>query len=295
MAVELPVETMTSSASPSGSPEPCEPCHRPAAGRETLVLRLATAIIGVPILFALVWLGEIWSLALAIVVVFLGLRELYDLVGIKSLWERLLGIVLGVSLVAGAGLQAQIWAPLILFSGLVLVFVSYRFLPAHHRLWPLIVGGSFYLGAALAYGVLLRGIDDGVLWLSLALAATFMVDTFAYFVGKALGKHRLAPSISPGKTWEGGVAGLFGGILAFIVLASLLSLSLSVWKAALLGIAVGLGAQVGDLLESALKRANSAKQSGRLLPGHGGILDRLDSVVLNLALVYYGATWVATW
>ncbi len=286
------VETMASSASPSGSPEPC---YSLATGRETLALRLATAIIGVPILFALVWLGEIWLLALAIAAAALGLTEFYSLVNIKGLWERLLGIALGVALVAGAGFQAQIWAPLVLFSGLVLVFVSYRFLPAHRRFWLLVAGGPFYLGAALAYAVLLRGIEDGVLWLSLALAATFMVDTLAYFVGKAVGKHRMAPGISPGKTWEGAAAGLLGGILGFIVLASLLSLSLAVWKAALMGMAVGLGAQAGDLLESALKRANSAKQSGRLLPGHGGVLDRLDSVVLNLALVYYGATWVATW
>ncbi len=266
-----------------------------SARGETLALRLATAIIGVPILFALVWLGELWTLALAIAAVALGLAEFYSLVSIKSLWVRLLGIALGVVLVTGAGFQAQIWAPPVLLSGLLLVFASYRFLPAQHRFWLLATGGSFYLGAALAYGVLLRRIEDGALWLSLALAAAFVVDTSAYFAGKVLGRHRMAPGISPGKTWEGAAAGLLGGVLALLVLTSLLSLSLAAWKAALLGIAVGLAAQAGDLLESALKRANNAKQSGRLMPGHGGILDRLDSVVLNLALVYYGATWVATW
>ena len=258
-------------------------------------MRLATAIVGVPILFALVWLGELWTLALATTAVALGLAEFYKLVRIKSLWARLLGIALGVALVAGSSFQAHIWAPPILFSGLVLLFVSYKFLPAQRRFWPLIAGGPFYLGAALAYGILLRGIEDGALWLSLALAAAFVVDTSAYFTGKAFGRHRMAPGISPGKTWEGAAAGLLGGVLALLVLTSLLSLSLAAWKAALLGIAVGFAAQVGDLLESALKRANNAKQSGRLMPGHGGVLDRLDSIVLNLALVYYGATWVATW
>ncbi len=225
----------------------------------------------------------------------MGVAEFYGLVGVKSLWARLLGIGLGVALVAGAGFQAHIWAPPILFGGLALLFVSYRFLPVHRRLWALLVGGPFYLGAALAYGVLLRGIEDGALWLSLALAAAFVVDTSAYFAGKAFGKRRMAPGISPGKTWEGAAAGLLGGVVAFLVLAPLLSLPLTAWKAALLGMAVGVAAQAGDLLESALKRANNAKQSGTLMPGHGGILDRLDSVVLNLALVYYGATWVATW
>ena len=253
---------MTSSASPSGSHCPPEPCHRPTAGKDTLVLRLVTAIIGVPILFGLVWLGELWTLALAIAAVALGLAEFYSLVNIKRLWERLLGIALGVALVAGSGFQAQIWAPPILLSGLVFVFVSYRFLPAHRRFWLLVAGGPFYLGAALAFAVLLRGIEDGAIWLSLALGATFIVDTSAYFAGKAFGKHRMAPGISPGKTWEGAVAGLLGGILGFIVLTSLLSLSLAVWKAALLGIAVGLGAQAGDLLESALKRATSGQTIG---------------------------------
>ena len=266
-----------------------------SAHGETLALRLTTAIIGIPILFALVWLGEFWILALAIAAVALGLAEFYSLVGIKPLWARLLGIALGVTLVTGASFQAQIWAPPVLLSGLLLVFISYRFLPAQRRLWLLVAGGPFYLGAALAYGVLLRGIENGALWLSLALAAAFVVDTSAYFTGKAFGRHRMAPGISPGKTWEGATAGLFGGIFAFIVISSLLSLGLETWKAILLGITVGLAAQAGDLLESALKRANNAKQSGRLMPGHGGVLDRLDSVVLNLALVYYGATWVVTW
>ena len=266
-----------------------------SARGETLALRLATAIIGVPILFALVWLGELWTLVIAIAAVALGLAEFYSLVSIKSLWVRMLGIALGVALVTGAGFQAQIWAPPVLLSGLLLVFVSHRFLPAQRRFWLLVTGGSFYLGAALAYGVLLRGIEDGAIWLSLALAAAFAVDSSAYFAGKAFGRHRMAPRISPGKTWEGAAAGLLGGILALLVLTSLFSLSLAAWKAALLGIAVALAAQAGDLLESALKRANNAKQSGRLMPGHGGVLDRLDSVVLNLALVYYGATWVTTW
>ena len=286
---------MTSSASPSDSRDPGGSRDRLATGRDGLALRLATATIGIPILFALVWLGELWILALAIAAVTLGLAEFYRLVGIESLWARLLGIALGAALVTGAGFQAHIWAPPVLLSGLVLVFVSYRFLPAQRRFWPLLAGGPFYLGAALAYGVLLRGIEDGVLWLSLALATAFVVDTSAYLAGKALGKHRMAPRISPGKTWEGAAAGLLGGVLAFLVLASLLSLSLATWKAVLLGIAVGLAAQAGDLLESALKRANNAKQSGRLMPGHGGVLDRLDSVVLNLVLVYYGAIWVAIW
>ena len=286
---------MTSSAGQSGSHHPPEPRHSPAAGRDAPAARVATAIISVPILFAMVWLGELWILALAIAAVALGLSEFYRLVGIKSLWARLPGIALGVALVTGAGFQGQLWATPLLLGGLLLVFASYRFLPSHRRFWPLLAGGPFYLGAALAYGVLLRGLEDGAIWLSLALAAAFTVDTSAYFAGKAFGRHRMAPAISPGKTWEGSAAGLLGGVIAFLVLASLLSLSLAVWKAALLGLAVGFAAQAGDLLESALKRANNAKQSGRLMPGHGGVLDRLDSVVLVLALVYYGATWVATW
>jgi phosphatidate cytidylyltransferase len=145
----------------------------------------------------------------------------------------------------------------------------------------------------LGYLVSLRGIDDGRAWVFYALFCTFGSDTAAFFVGRAIGKHKLAPAISPGKTWEGTIGGLIGaaGISLFFLLPTpvTLSSSLNWWQAIILGLLVSIFGQVGDLVESLFKRNAGAKDSGNLLAGHGGVLDRTDSIIFAVVIVYY---WV---
>ncbi len=145
----------------------------------------------------------------------------------------------------------------------------------------------------LSYLVALRGLDDGRNWVFFALFITFASDTAAFFAGRALGKHRLAPRISPGKTWEGAIAGVFGAIIISLlfILPTPLTLPLSYWQAILLGLLVSIFGQLGDLVESLLKRNMGVKDSGKLLPGHGGFLDRMDSVVFAGIVVYYYVLW----
>ena len=119
------------------------------------------------------------------------------------------------------------------------------------------------------------------------LLVTFATDAGAFFVGKAIGKTSLAPSISPSKTWEGAVGGVLVAIGASMGVIYALSLDVVLWYAILLGALMGIVGQVGDLVESRLKRIAGVKDSGRFLPGHGGLLDRLDSIVFNLVVVYY--------
>ena len=121
----------------------------------------------------------------------------------------------------------------------------------------------------------------------LALFTTFSSDTTAFFVGRALGKHHLAPRISPGKTWEGAIAGVFGSIIVSLILVNLFGLPLSYGWTILLGLLVSIFGQLGDLVESLLKRNMGVKDSGRLISGHGGFLDRIDSVVFAGIVVYY--------
>jgi phosphatidate cytidylyltransferase len=156
----------------------------------------------------------------------------------------------------------------------------------------MMIAGPLYLGATLAHAVLLRRLEEGAEMLLLALLSTFAVDTAAYFVGRTLGRRKLAPTISPGKTWEGAVGGLLAGMATPIALAYLLGLPLAPWRAAAMGATLGIVGQAGDLVESALKRAHQAKDAGGLIPGHGGLLDRLDSIVYNLVVVYHAYRWV---
>ena len=156
--------------------------------------------------------------------------------------------------------------------------------------WTSSLTGIFYLGWLLSYWVLIMGFY-GRDWVLLALFATFAVDTTAYFIGRAWGRHKMAPTISPGKTWEGAVGGLVGAIVAVIVLALLLDIDISYSEMVILGFLIAVFAQLGDLAESKLKRSMGVKEAGNLIPGHGGILDRLDSIVFTGVVVYYCLRW----
>jgi phosphatidate cytidylyltransferase len=151
----------------------------------------------------------------------------------------------------------------------------------------LILMASLYLGFLLRYIALLRALPDGWYLLLLCLAGTFGADSFAFFVGKLFGRRHLFPRISPGKTLEGTMASLLGGVLGVLLMAIVFGRSLAVIVP--LGILISLGALVGDLFESIFKREAGVKDSSNLIPGHGGFLDRLDSVLFTAPLVYYYA------
>jgi phosphatidate cytidylyltransferase len=154
----------------------------------------------------------------------------------------------------------------------------------------LIWTASLYLGFLLRYIALLRALPDGWYLLLLCLAGTFGADCFAFFVGKLFGRHHLFPRISPGKTLEGTMASLLGGALGVLLIAIVFSRPLAVIIP--LGILISLTALAGDLFESIFKREAGVKDSSHLIPGHGGFLDRLDSVLFTAPLVYYYAVLV---
>lgn len=158
------------------------------------------------------------------------------------------------------------------------------------RGWMAAVAGAVYVGFSLGFFVALldwRPHDHwfGVGAVAVALAAVIVCDTAAYIAGSTLGRHRFFPQLSPRKSIEGAVAGLLGAVVIAAVLARVL-LGISPWLGVLEGLLVAVAAQGGDLAESALKRQGGAKDSSRLIPGHGGLLDRLDSLVLVAPVVY---------
>jgi phosphatidate cytidylyltransferase len=144
--------------------------------------------------------------------------------------------------------------------------------------------GSFYTFAPWRFSIDLRQISHHLLLF--ALAINWAGDTAAYYAGRAFGKHKLAPIVSPGKSWEGAAASVLGSVLFGVVYLEYFVKNLSWWQIVILAVAGNIAGQFGDLAESAIKRGAGVKDSGNLLPGHGGMLDRVDSSLFTLPVVY---------
>lgn len=159
------------------------------------------------------------------------------------------------------------------------------------RDWVWVISGVAYIGFLGSHLVLLRGLDDDGDWVVLAVFATFGADTAAYFVGRTVGRIRIAPAISPGKTLEGTAAGIVGGFASVIALNWVTGLDASAADIIPLGFLIPAGAVIGDLAESLVKRGVGVKDTSELIPGHGGFLDRIDAVLFTGPLVYYFVIW----
>jgi phosphatidate cytidylyltransferase len=155
--------------------------------------------------------------------------------------------------------------------------------------WALTVVGGLYIGWMGGHLVALRFVPDGVRWLLLPLGITWCADSGAYFVGSAWGRRKLAPRLSPGKTVEGTAGGWITGVIAGGLLAGLLGLGAVHGLA--LGALIGIASPLGDLGISMMKRQVGAKDSGHLIPGHGGMLDRIDSILFTVVIGYYYVQW----
>jgi phosphatidate cytidylyltransferase len=159
------------------------------------------------------------------------------------------------------------------------------------RDWVWSASGVAYVGLLGSHLVFLREIDDDGDWVILAVFGTFCADTAAYLAGRAIGRVRIAPAISPGKTVEGTVAGIAGGIAAVLALNWATGLDIEPAKIIPLAVLLPIAAVVGDLAESLIKRGAGIKDTGGLIPGHGGFLDRIDAVLFTTPLVYYFVIW----
>jgi len=146
------------------------------------------------------------------------------------------------------------------------------------------IGGALYIGGAWFCAYKLRAISPH--WLMFAFILCWAGDTAALYVGKTFGKRKLAPKISPAKTWEGAIASVIGGVLVGAIYVHFLIAAASLTTVLIAGIAGNIAGQIGDLVESAYKRSVGVKDSGSSLPGHGGWLDRIDSSLLAIPVVY---------
>lgn len=163
--------------------------------------------------------------------------------------------------------------------------------PARWQRVAITLLGVCYVNWLLGHTISLRALPDGVHWVLLLVWVTWLGETAAYAVGSLIGRHKLAPGISPGKTIEGAVAQLVVSVVAALTAGGWLFPGLSLRDAIVVGILLGVLGQVGDLVESALKRSVGTKDTGQVIPGHGGILDRIDGLLFNAPALFYYVTY----
>jgi phosphatidate cytidylyltransferase len=251
--------------------------------------RLLIALVGLPAVLGLVWLGGWWLCVLLVAAGLIALHEFYVMA--RALRPLVLAGYTGLVLaVVGAQLGGPVWMVGGFMTALALAFLQKGISETRQSLTVAVattVAGVAWVGLGLGYVLLLRGLPEhGRLAVFTVLLAVFGADTFAYFVGRLVGRHKLAPVLSPGKTWEGLVASTAAAVLIpFFALYHQHFLGIA--ASLVLGAVIAVAAPVGDLFESAVKRDFAVKDSGRLLAGHGGVLDRLDAHLFAAVAAYY--------
>jgi len=241
-----------------------------------------------PIVLYLVWLGDWWLFGLALVAGIVALHELYAMArGLRPL--VLAGYAGLVFALLGAELGGVRWLVAGIVGTFLFAFVVFGVSdarPSFTAAMATTILGVVWVAGGLALLVTLRDIPDhGRLAVFTVLLAVWADDTAAFFVGRLIGRHRMAPTISPGKTWEGFVAGAIAAV-AVCFFALYKQHFLSNGAAVALGATVAFSATLGDLFESAVKRDLGTKDSGRVLGGHGGVLDRIDAQLFAVPAAY---------
>lgn len=271
-----------------------------------LIQRVLSAVVLVPLVIAVIFAGGPWFVGTVTAATLVALWEFHKLLrraGYSPLWP--FGVALsvafllnsvpltGLSLVPGAGSLSGRLVPPAMAATLIL---SLLYLVLRQRLesslvdWSLTWVPPLYVAFLASYLIALRMLPDGDRWCYLVAGVTWGTDVAAYFAGRAVGKRRFFPRISPKKTQEGALGGLIAGTIVGISLAWLFG-----WdplRFVLLGLVAAVAAEAGDLAESLLKRQLQAKDASQLIPGHGGMLDRMDSLLFVGVVVYWWATWL---
>jgi phosphatidate cytidylyltransferase len=257
-----------------------------------LAQRLISAVVALPVIGALILWSEPWGFgALMLVVAAIGLRE-YGAITLAGADRRLrIGvIVLGVGLAAGLyalPAYAVVWMLAAFVGSAALVLFDPGEIPGAGSRLGIAAFGVFYLGLLCApMAILQRDAPHGRAWVMLAIALTFGNDTGAYFAGRGLGRHKLYPAVSPAKTVEGAVGGMLAGLLIMLGARALFVPWLTIKDCLVAALPAGVIGPIGDLVESLIKRAFGVKDSGKLIPGHGGMLDRIDALLFVSAWLY---------
>ena len=248
---------------------------------------LVTLFVLPPVLLAL-WGGVYWWSLVIFSVATLGGLEYYALMSQGGYRPHRVAGMIWLLLLIGANWQPQILPlSLVITLGFLATFILVLFQTEQPILnWAVTGIGALYIGVMLGQAVALRMAPHGLAWVFLSLAVTMLNDTFAYFVGVAVGKHKIWPRLSPKKSWEGTIGGWIAAGVTGYVVVSATAIPLAPWIGLIVGLAGGVLALFGDLTISMLKRQVGAKDSGTIMPGHGGMLDRLDSLLFVIPFIH---------
>ncbi|MEA1959460.1 MAG: phosphatidate cytidylyltransferase [Chloroflexota bacterium] len=256
---------------------------------------LSGSVLGA-IVFAVTWYGGlVFSIALAVIAA-LGAFEFYKIIDISKKQPLAIIGTIGVLLFILVAHFEMKYTTTLLAAVIVLPLIWAIFQPDTKNAasnWAWLLAGMLYIGWMLSHFIPLRALDGGRDWALLAIITCVACDITAFVIGSKWGRHRMIPRISPSKTWEGTVGGFIGAVAAALILATILpTIDIPYWQAAVLGMLVGIFGPLGDLAESMLKRNAGVKDSGHMVPGHGGMLDRMDSILFTVVVVYYYVIWV---
>ena len=259
-----------------------------------MLKRIITGLLGAIVVIVLLITGRGWLTLGVTVVSVIAMWEFYRAIGLTTKNTPLCALgIIGSCLIIGVHLVNPRFFMLIAFlyvvSLLVTMLLSHKYVTLSDV--ALIIVGNIYISYLMLHIVLVREMDLGSFLVWLIFIGAFMTDTFAYFIGISLGKRKLCPDISPKKTIAGAVGGLIGCGLCFVLYGIILQhfqpeLGFSVPLMFILGLLCSVAAQIGDLVASVIKRQYEIKDFGKLLPGHGGALDRFDSILFVAPVVY---------
>ena len=284
---------------------------RSVSGSSELKLRLISAAVGLPLLGSALYFG-FWPMSIVAIVVaaIVGLetrRMAYGRSGAFTQREAIAmftgAVVAGVGVFGAAlaelDIDASIAPPTAMAIGFIVamllieIAITSRFRQVEVVRRNLTLSYGAFVVLAITMLPFILTIDKGRELVTFGILVVFAADTGAYFVGKAVGKRKMAPNVSPGKTWEGFAGGIVAALIASWALSNVLSLDYTVTKIVGVGAAIAVLGVAGDLGESWIKRLSGVKDSGGIIPGHGGIMDRLDALAPNFVFIYFIDRWLA--
>lgn len=282
-----------------------------------LAQRVIVAIVAIPVICYIIIFKPFGLLGLTLIVALLAVHEFYSLAKTKGFVPQtvlgmiftalivisfahvqLLHVVVFLHLHVSIATLTIYFLPLVMIAGIIGIFTSELFKGFPNPLVQvsITIAGAAYIGFGLGAFFGIREIfydlngssTNSAFFLIMLLASIWICDSAAYFIGRAFGKHKIAKLISPNKSWEGGIAGLIAAIAAWLIARSYIGgfEQVSLSTAIAMGIIAGAFGQIGDFAESMLKRDAGVKDSSTLIPGHGGVLDRIDSILFVAPLVY---------